>query len=193
MTTMTSTAVRLARRLSAKRAALALLAAGAVTAGAFQLAPVRNADGGQAPRIIRIESTQVADFSDDRRLAGFAEDVFLGQVAGAGSTIDKPPLVETDFPVRVLETIKGSARGTVTVTQQGGYLPGNNELQLIDGDPPLQPGRTYLFATRSDPAGRHYLVPRFGDVPVQDAAHRTELRERFTEAGRSPIPVSPQG
>ena len=193
MITVMSTAVRLARGLSAKRTALALLAAGAVTAGAFQLAPAGNTDSEQPLRITRIEFSSVADFSNDRRLAGFAESVFLGQVTGAGRATDKQPVIETDFPVKVLESLKGSARGTVTVTQQGGYVPGHDELRLMEGDQLLELGGTYLFATRSDPAGRHYLVPQFGDVPVRSAAHENDLRERFTKAGRSPIAFSPQG
>jgi hypothetical protein len=171
---------------------VALLAAGAVTAGAFQLAPVGNSHSEQPLRITRIEFSSVADFSDDRRLAGFAEDIFLGQVTGAGRAIDKRPVIETDFPVKVLEAIKGSARGTVTVTQQGGYVPGRNELRLMEGDRLIEPGDTYLFATRADPEGRHYLVPQFGDVLVQGAAHENHLRERFTKAMRSPIAFAPQ-
>ncbi len=75
------------------------------------------------------------------------------------------------------------------VVQQGGELPGrDDELVLMEGDEPLQAGQTYLFATRSDPQGRRFVVPQYGDVRVQNAAHKDDLRARFTEAVRSPIP-----
>jgi hypothetical protein len=190
MNTMKPNSPLPARRLSAPRAVLALLAAGALTAGAVQLG---SADGGdRTAKVTHIGFTSVANFSDDRRLAGFAEDIFLGRVSGAGSTADKDPLPETDFPVQVLDTIKGSAHGTVTVVQQGGRLPGrDDELRLMEGDRELEPGRTYLFATRSDPQGRRFLVAQFGDVPVRDAAHQRELREKFAEAVRSQIAFQP--
>lgn len=174
-------------------AGLALLAAGAITAGALQLGSGAGDDHEHPLHISQIEFLSVADFSDDRRLAGFAEDVFVGRVAGEGATLDKEPVIETEFPVEVVESIKGSTRGTVVVTQQGGRVPGRNELRLMEGDRLLEPGRTYLFATRADSEGRRYLVPEFGDVPVRDAAHRNELRERFMHAVRSQIPFAPQG
>ena len=193
MSTTNSNAVRPARRLSASRAVLALLAAGAVTAGALQVGCGGKVADEKPVKTSSIEFISVADFSEDRRLAGFAQDVFIGRVAGEGRTIDKEPVLETHFSVDVLETIKGSAKGNVVVAQTGGYLPGGNELRLMEGDQLLEPGRTYLFATRSDAEGRRLLVPKFGDVLVQNPAHQIELRERFTAASLSPLPSPLQG
>ena len=170
-----------------------LLAAGAVTAGALQLGCSGKVADEKPVKTSPIEFITVTDFSDDRRLAGFAQDVFIGRVAGEGRAIDKEPVLETQFPVDVLETIKGSAKGRVLVAQTGGHLPGGNELRLMDGDQLLVPARTYLFATRSDAEGRRLLVPKYGDVLVQNTAHRIELRERFTAASLSPLPSPLQG
>jgi hypothetical protein len=185
---MSSIPVR-APRPSARRAALALLAAAAVTAGAVQLGSGSGADS--PPSVRTIHYTAVADFSDDRRLAGFAQHVFFGRVTGAGTTLDKGELLpETVFPVQVLSTLKGSAPGSATVVQQGGELPGvDDQMVQMEGDQPLQSGQTYLFATRSDPQGRRFLVAKYGDLRVQSAAHRNELRARFTEAIQSQIPL----
>jgi hypothetical protein len=164
----------------------------AVIAGALQLGS--GGDSAEAPPTIsRMQAVAVADFSDDRRLAGFAEDVFVGRVTGEGRTDDTQAVIQTDFPVQVLDSIKGSARGSVVVAQQGGYLPASNELRLMEDDELLHAGGTYLFATRTDAEGRHLLVPAFGDLLVRNAAHRDELRQRFTEANRSAIPFSAQG
>ena len=169
-----------------------LIATLAVIAGALQLRSTGDAIE-QPPKISRMQVVAVADFSDDRRLAGFAQDLFVGRVFGEGRTDDTEPVIQTDFPVEVLDSVKGPARGSVVVAQQGGYLPASNELRLMENDQLLEPGRTYLFATRTDAAGRHLLVPEFGDLLVRNAAHRDELRQRFTEANRSAIPFSAQG
>jgi hypothetical protein len=187
MTTMRSIPVRPAPRLPSRRAVLALLAAGAITAGAVELGSSTGAE--PAPRVTQVGYVAAADFSNDRRLAGFARDVFFGRVTGDGRTLDKQPLPETDFPVQVLGTLKGSAAGSATVVQQGGELPGrDDELVVMEGDQPLQPGETYLFATRSDPQGRRFLVAKYGDIRVRSAAHKDELRARFTQAVQSQIP-----
>jgi hypothetical protein len=75
MRTMNPKSLRPARRLSVHRVLLALLAAGAVTAGAVQLG-ASGGDGELPTNVTRVGFSSVADFSDDRRLAGFAEDVF---------------------------------------------------------------------------------------------------------------------
>ncbi len=174
-------------RLSARRAVVALIAAGAVTAGAVQLG---SSGGAEPPKITRVDFVAPTDFSDDRRLAGFAENVFVGRVTGDGKTTDKDPLPETDFPVQVVDTLKGSAASSVIVVQQGGQLPGRDDEQvLLEGDQRLQRGQTYLFATRSDPQGRRFLVARYGDLRVRSAAHQSQLRARFTEAIQSQIPL----
>ena len=36
----------------------------------------------------------------------------------------------------------------------------------MEGDEPRRSGQTYLFATRSDPQGRRFLVPNYGDIRV---------------------------
>lgn len=179
MTTSTITHRGPSRRIGTVIAAT--LAAGALAAGSFQIGTSRSATT-RPLRIESVEFTAVADFSDDRRLVGFAEDVFFGEVLDSGRTSNRDQLPETDFKVKVVETIKGDAAGAVTVTQQGGYIAERNELRLMEGDSLLEAGKVYLFATRSDPKGRHFLVPGFGDVKVASKAHRDELRRRATEA-----------
>ncbi len=97
--------MRPAPRLSTRRAVLALLAAGVITAGAVHLGS--STDAQPSTRVTHVGFTAAADFSDDRRLAGFARDVFFGRVTGEGRTLDKRPLPETEFPVQVLNPSKG--------------------------------------------------------------------------------------
>lgn len=165
---------------------LTALAAGCVGAIAATMP-----DASSAPKISYVDYVAPTDFSDDRRLAGFADHVFVGRVTGAGQTVDRDPLPETSFPVLVVDTLKGTAAGGVTVVQQGGQKPGHDDEHVVlEGDTPLQAGQTYLFATRSDPEGRRFLVARYGDLRVRDAAHLQQLRARFGTAVRTQIPLS---
>jgi hypothetical protein len=182
MTTMRPTTI-------SRRALVGLLAAGAIGATAVPLAVTGR--GVEPVKVSTIHYISAVDFSDDRRLAGFAQDLFLGRVTAPGTTVPRDPVLETHFQVEVLDSIKGSAQGTVLVAQQGGYVPGANELRVMEGDQLLEAGKTYLFATRTDTDGRRILVPRFGDVGVRDAPHQGELKQRFTEANRTAIPFQP--
>jgi hypothetical protein len=184
-----------ATNIAFRRSAMALLATGTLVAGTAQLntSSVHNHKAVGEPHTIEVEYSSVTDFADDRRLAGFAEDVFFGEVLDQGRTTVRQPIPETDHRVRVLDVVKGDARGEILVTQEGGFDPSRNEHKVMHGDTPLQAGRVYLFATRSDPRGRHFLVPGHGDVAVKDAAHRAELRRRFSEASRNQIALTPEG
>ncbi len=148
-------------------------------------------DGTQPLTVARVEYVAVTDFSDDRRLVGFADDVFLGRVLGHQRTVEREPITETEFRVEVIEAIKGSLGGEVVVTQHGGYVAGRHEIQLMEGDRLLEPGRTYLFATKGTAAGTQLLVPEFGDVEVRTAAHREDLRRRFIEARKNEVRYQP--
>jgi hypothetical protein len=133
----------------------------------------------------------VTDVGDDRRLAGLVDNLFTGRVVAQVGTRSLDPdndLPETQYKVQVIKSIKGSLQGEVTVNQMGGYL-GANELILVEEDPLLQPGRTYLFATRlHQEMGWHTLVPVYGDVPVADAKHHDSLVARYTKAVQAQIP-----
>ena len=142
----------------------------------------------------------VADLSDDRKLVGLSHNVFFGQVESKSGSSWTKNLAETQFNVTVLETIKGSLSGDITVNQLGG-TDGNGHKFRIEGDPDLlQSGKTYLFVTKANAAGdRHNNAPGYGniilDVPA-DASYReilssedaNQLRTRFTEAYENEIP-----
>jgi hypothetical protein len=144
--------------------------------------------------------TYVTDLSDDRKLVGLSHNVFFGQVESkSGSSLTKD-LAETQFNVTVLETIKGSLSGDITVNQQGG-TDGNGHKFRVEGDPDLlQPGKTYLFVTRANTASdKQTNAPGYGNIMLDvrdDASHReilssedaNQLRTRFTEAYENEVP-----
>ena len=66
-------------------------------------------------KVVRVGGTAVFDLRDDGKLVNFADHVFFGQVLEKGRTIKTDRRLKTLFTVRVQETLKGSANGTVTV------------------------------------------------------------------------------
>ena len=147
----------------------------------------------------------VTDLSDDRKLVGFSHNVFVGRVVEKLGQTEEYGFPETQFRVEVLETLKGSLSGEVTVNQQGGVRTWDGSAYRREGDPNLlEPGKTYLFATRHLPEKDwHTLMPGYGNLGIQvsedasdkeilAAKHTVQLRERFTDAVKNEIPYDPQ-
>ncbi len=151
-------------------------------------------------------SAQAFDVSDKRKLVGFADNVFVGRVleqVGTSSipTSDPGPGVpRTQYSVKVLENIEGNLSGTVTVSQEGGYItyvPDSGpkegqrvrELVTFGEDPMLEPGQTYLFVTRYDERRDYYQIttPKFGDISINSEQERRALVEAFEEAAANQI------
>ncbi|MEV8634695.1 hypothetical protein AB0395_23865 [Streptosporangium sp. NPDC051023] len=92
------------------------------------------------------------DATDDRKVAGWADDVFIGKVVAKQEQTTAP---RTKFPltlwsVEVVENFKGDLSGTVTVSQYGGYDAKTNTLRLMEEDTLLEPGQQYVFATNAN-------------------------------------------
>jgi len=105
-----------------------------------------------------IRPQYVANFNDDRVLMGASHNVFVGKVIREVGARDAEVGPETQFEVEVVLNVKGDLQGTVVVNQLGGYRNGIlytvvNEGDVVvagtdDKNSLLQPGFTYLFATR---------------------------------------------
>jgi len=145
-------------------------------------------------KVVRVGGHSVFDVRDDGKLVNFADHVFFGQVLEKGRTIKTDGMLKTSFTVRVQEALKGSANGTVTVKQAGGYSWIDHALILRGNDEPLEPGKSYLFVTRSrSQVGSHTFVTEYGDIELRvppyanddevlSSQHAGELRERFLDA-----------
>lgn len=142
------------------------------------------------------EVSFVADFTDKQRLAGAVDNIFIGTVVAQSGTHMPSSIPETLFTVTVEQNLKGDLTGTVTVNQQGGYWPENDDpatnLHLVEGDALLIPGKTYLFATRADDKGQwHTLVPNYGDLVIENEKQKAELITEFEEAVAHQILFNP--
>jgi hypothetical protein len=146
------------------------------------------------PKTIRTEVSFVTDFRDPRKLVGFADDVFVGKVIEQAGTHSRSGLPQTLFKVEVLQSIKGSLSGTVTVNQQAGFSKERNAVILLEDQPLLQAGETYLFSTRVDGDGKwHTFVPGYGGVQVKNGQEHAALVEKFEKAKKDQVPYKPNG
>lgn len=177
----------MAIRLSARRSAAVLALTGLAVAAALTLA---SGEDPAAP--LTVHSDNAVDTSDDRRLVGLADNVFVGRVLAREGQTDELAMPETQFRVEVVTTIKGSLAGTVTVNQFGGTADGRTV--LLEDDELLEPGQTYLLATRTRAdRGWETVVAQHGKVKVRGPEHGRQLEARFADARAREIPFKPGG
>ncbi|WP_423406727.1 hypothetical protein AABM38_12520 [Heyndrickxia sp. MSNUG] len=139
------------------------------------------------PVIKTVEYNNTFDVSDPNRLVGWADSVFIGKVVEQSGTKSLAGLPETQFKVEVMDTIKGDIKGTVIVNQQGGYE--GNELILVENDPLLENGKSYLFITKYlKDENWHTLVPVYGDIEITNESQKQELIEKYQKAYQEQIP-----
>lgn len=127
-------------------------------------------------QVQEVHAQLAVDGSNERRLAGFADNVFRGRVVAkqgqaAHSTTDVPLTLWT---VDVLSNFKGNLEGTVTVSQFGGYEPFSNTLKLMEDDALLSVGSEYVLAAKFDAQNnRYFITPKFGDIKIPDGSAKS--------------------
>ena len=169
--------------------AAAVIAVAAIAGGV--IGGMSGQDEGDRPAVRAISAV---DFTDDRKLAGFANDVFFVYVLAepAPVTSDAYHWPTVTYSAEVLETLKGSTSGMVRVNQigaEGATVEGQGDM--------LETGKSYLLATRSDPNnGWHVVSSAYQQVPVNapastdksdvmDTSEAQAIKERFQEAIRT--------
>ncbi len=161
------------------------------------------------------QASYVTDFSDDRKLVGFADDVFFGQVVENLGTSERQGLPESQFRVQVLETLKGTLEGEVTVNQSAEFHVGGSQDESMGEPALLERGNSYLLVTRrSQETGWHTVASPYGRILIRrvskemsrekilirrvskemsrekiNSPHANELRSRFTQAVVNEIPL----
>lgn len=140
------------------------------------------------------------DFTDDRKLVGFADDVFFATVISKDGQTLEYGWPETQYTVRVLEVLQGSmaAGDTATVNEAGGGYEDGTPYRVAGEHIMLATGKHYLLMTRSFPEKDwNTLITRYGrfeldvggkgiDPLTTDDANA--LRARFTDAVDNKIP-----
>ncbi len=171
------------------------LAAGGVLAH-WQWEPTT---GGSAPKAAGAAGIgrpiYALDPGDDRALAAYATDIFIGRVreqtgaAGAPTSAPGQELPQSQFAVEVLHLLEGQAGGVVTVNQIGGLDRQARQLMLLEGDALLRPGTSELFLVVFVPERGWYQIVAagHGHLPADDPARRQRLIDRFTQATTEPV------
>src|SRR5215211_701176 len=135
------------------------------------------------------------DPGDDRALADYATDIFIGRVldqtgaVGAPTSAPGQELPQSQFAVEVLHQVKGQAAGVVTVNQVGGLDQQAHQFMLLDGDALLRPGAKELFLVVSVPERGWYQIVAagHGHAPADDPAQQKLLIGRFAQGTNEPI------
>jgi hypothetical protein len=179
-----------------------ILAAGlslGVAAGVMAGWQWQHAAGGNARKVVADAGMGHPIFAldprDDRSLAAYATDIYIGRVldqtgaVGAPTSAPGQELPQSQFAVEVLHVLKGQARGVVTVNQVGGLDPQAGQTMLLEGDALLRPGASELFLVVFVPERRWYQIVAagHGHVPADDPDQRETLIDRFTQATNEPV------
>ncbi len=135
------------------------------------------------------------DFTDRRRLVGFVDNVFIGEVVSQDGVRQMDDSPSTFFTVRVVENLKGELSGKVTVRQEGGFDSGRETLVLVEELPLILVGDEYLFSTLSrGSVDYHTIAAKYGAVPLSsmEPGARDAVIADFADAKTNQIPYSPQ-
>ena len=144
----------------------------------------------------------VTDLRDDRKLAGIADNVFIGRVKEKLWEITLHGTPKTYFSVEVLESLKGSMPAVVKIRDDGSTTVENSGVWIFHDDLVLpQPGKSYMFATLHNEEKDVHVVASGGYGRVEIAGSESlnaqevltsepanELRTRFADAIENEIP-----
>jgi hypothetical protein len=165
------------------------VASGVLTGSRWQHAARGNgsdivSDAGSAHPIYDLDPT------DDRELADYATDIFIGRVLGQTGAVGAPTsapghaVPQSQFTVEILHLLKGKAGGVVTVNQIGGLDTQAGATMLMEGDELLRPGASELFLVVFVHERGWYQIAAagYGHLPADDPTQREALIDRFAQA-----------
>lgn len=123
------------------------------------------------------------DVTNERYVAGYADNVFVGRVEAVAAA-DRDG-TRTLYDVTVLDALKGSLGVRVQVSQLG-YLDEDGVPHVIEDQPLLEPGSTYVLAPSDEPDGEQTLIGGpVASVEVDDPRARAEAVTRYAAAVRN--------
>lgn len=155
------------------------LVVGAVVAAVLVIIFVTVREG--PPRKEIIETSYIFDVTNLRHLAGYADNVFVGEVQAIVGVEDG----HTQYQVTVENTVKGQLEGEVIVSQLG-YVAGN-ETHVTEDQPLLVTGESYLLVTNPmnpDPTGKDWQDLISGPmtaIPIRSGSRAATI-ERYRGA-----------
>ena len=148
---------------------------------------------GTAAETIYIQNTYVVDLTDDNKLVGSANNVFVGRVVEEVGTKTDRSQPQTQFDVEVIENIKGNLKGNIIVNHEAGLkeIDGKNYLYITEGDSLIKPDNEYLFVTRySDTNDWYTVAPAYGKLLITDEMEKQNQVKRFERAFANEVPLN---
>jgi hypothetical protein len=134
-------------------------------------------------RLVVAPATALAT-GDDAQLVRAADAVFVGRVDTVGPVAMVGSTPYTRFAVTVIDAMKGTQTGQVTVAQLGGVVVARRERVVVSGDSPLEVGGIYLLsAQQSATVGALVVVPGHGHVDL--TADVVNVRALTAESART--------
>jgi hypothetical protein len=129
------------------------------------------------------------DPRNDRELADYATDIFIGRVLDQTGAVSAPTsapgqeVPQSQFAVEVLHVLKGKAEGVVIVNQIGGLDTQAGAIMLLEGDALLRSEAIELFLVVSVPERGWYQIVAagYGHLPADDPTQRETLIDRFAQ------------
>ncbi len=124
-----------------------------------------------------IQSSYAFDPTNPYYIAGYADNVVIGTVVDVVDTQEGQH--QTLYAVQVEQSLKGDARGQVVVGQLG-YMDGSDR-HILNDQPMLQEGHTYLLAITIENAQEHTLLGGPEAVIDLNSIDRETLVRRWTQ------------
>ncbi|GIF09936.1 hypothetical protein [Actinoplanes siamensis] len=111
-------------------------------------------------RTTTVDHDYVVELNTPALAAGWADDVFVASVTERDpSERDPHDLLWTPYDVTVKSTLQGEVNGDVRVVQEGGEDPLTRERVVVQGVADLEPGKTYILATRLNGRDGWHVIP----------------------------------
>ncbi|MDQ3716732.1 MAG: hypothetical protein M3381_12075 [Actinomycetota bacterium] len=124
-----------------------------------------------------IQSGYAFDATNPYYIAGYADDVVIATVVDVVETQEGQS--QTLYAVQVEQSLKGEARGQVVVGQSG-YADGSDR-HILDDQPMLQEGHTYLLAITIENSQEHTVLAGPEAVVDLNSIDRDSLIRRWTD------------
>lgn len=119
------------------------------------------------PSSVRTAPSYPTDLSDKRKLAGYADSIFVGTIKATNpAPEEKYGTPWTIADVEVVLSLKGANSGVIKVRQQGGIREPSGTVVLVGDDELLLKDVTYIFATVGKAGSQETLIPVYGDIPI---------------------------
>lgn len=123
------------------------------------------------------------NYEDKRKLADAVDNIFIGEVIRVVGNEVYTNGPNTQYSVRITQNIKAALLGDITVNQKGGYYKENGKLFLLNYEksPLLKEKQMYLFAVSATKNGYFEMIPKYGNVQLDNEDEKLKIIEEFRE------------